>query len=274
MGLKFRALSPSPTASPSPTIGRLRAISPKPGQTSLSGHPVHISAGTDWSVSVPAWITALATIGLLVGAIVTAVYAKKAFEKQAAQLRDQQEINNKLRRVADLQLEDLKASLEERKQSRDVADLQFADLQGSLDERQRDRVDRRRAQAASVFIAVGNMHKAGTELGANSLATNESTRPIYDLIAQWNNRFQKLGAPEKRPQLGPGETTPFNSTWHSESPPSGIGISVEFRDAAGVCWRTTDRGELIEICGAAEPWPSDIRCFYKADHEGRHSWEA
>ena len=64
-------------------------------------------------------ITSIATVGLLIGAIVTANYAIKAFSKQSEQLKDQREIN-------ELQTKDLDASLVERKRLREVAEREQA----------------------------------------------------------------------------------------------------------------------------------------------------
>lgn len=190
---------------------------------------------------------------MLVGAFFTAKYAKKAFGKQSDQLKDQQAVNAKLQAVADLQLKD---------------------LQGSLDERQRDRNERRRAQAAQIYIVIRGVSKSGNEVGGVSQATNASTRPIYDIIAQWGSRFENLGEPVPKPELVPGESAPFNQAWRMDDLPSGVGVSIEFRDAAGVFWRSTDRGELTELCGEEQPWPSSTRCVLGHGHAGRHSWEA
>ena len=49
----------------------------------VSGKPWHLPPA--WG-DIPTWISAVATIGLLIGAIVTARYAIKAFRKQAAEV--------------------------------------------------------------------------------------------------------------------------------------------------------------------------------------------
>ena len=55
-----------------------------------AGKPVITeAAGSIWATDVPAWITAIATVGLLAGAIVTAVYAIRAFRAQAKEISDQ-----------------------------------------------------------------------------------------------------------------------------------------------------------------------------------------
>jgi NADH:ubiquinone oxidoreductase subunit 5 (subunit L)/multisubunit Na+/H+ antiporter MnhA subunit len=65
----------------------------------IFGSPWHLPPA--WG-DIPTWITALATIGLLVGAIFTAIYAIKAFGKQSEQLKDQKELNAKQTEVLDL----------------------------------------------------------------------------------------------------------------------------------------------------------------------------
>jgi hypothetical protein len=47
-----------------------------------------------WMV-IPTWLGAVASLGLLIGAIITAFYAVKTFVNQTAQLKDQQDFNEK-----------------------------------------------------------------------------------------------------------------------------------------------------------------------------------
>lgn len=78
------------------------------------------AGGTIWAVDVPTWITAIATVGLLIGAIITAIYAIKAFREQAEELENQRQVN-------ELQAKDLEESLEERARLRQVAEREQAD---------------------------------------------------------------------------------------------------------------------------------------------------
>ena len=93
--------------------------------THAAGHAI----GSIWATDVPGWITALATFGLLIGAIITARYAIKAFGKQTEQLEDQRTVNAK---------------------QTDVLELQATELRESLDERRREAELRHRDQAARV----------------------------------------------------------------------------------------------------------------------------
>jgi hypothetical protein len=68
------------------------------------------SAGAIWATDVPGWVTAIATVGLLIGAIITARYAIRAFGKQSDQLEDQRKVNAKQTEVLELQAEELRES--------------------------------------------------------------------------------------------------------------------------------------------------------------------
>jgi hypothetical protein len=59
-----------------------------------------------WSwLVIPTWISAVATLGLFVGAVVTAVYARKTFAAQAEQLREQRAFNGRQVEFNNKQLE-------------------------------------------------------------------------------------------------------------------------------------------------------------------------
>ena len=234
----------------------VRVASPRPTSSFGPSHSqpaahVATSGDTPWSIIVPTWIGALATAGLLLGAIFTVRYARRAFEKQSSQLADQQAINEKLRAVADLQVKD---------------------LQESLDERQRDRKERRRAQAANVYVVITGILGAGSQTHATADVTNASTWPIYDIAAQWHTSQQSFGSEKTKSQLAPEETARFSEEWAAADGISGLGVAIDFRDAAGAHWRTTDRGQLTELCGASEAPPYGVRCTFAPDHGARHSW--
>ncbi len=58
----------------------------------IFGSPWHLPPA--WG-DIPTWISAIAAVGLLVGAIITARYAAKALRAQSDQLKDQTRINSK-----------------------------------------------------------------------------------------------------------------------------------------------------------------------------------
>ena len=73
-----------------------------------------------WSTIAPGWITAIATTGLLMGAVITAIYAILAYGKQTEELREQRKLNA-------LQASDLNASLLERERQRQLTEREQAD---------------------------------------------------------------------------------------------------------------------------------------------------
>jgi len=65
-----------------------------------------ISYRQRWSwLIIPTWITAVATLGLFVGAVITAVYAQKTFASQAEELREQRSFNRRQVEFNEKQLE-------------------------------------------------------------------------------------------------------------------------------------------------------------------------
>jgi hypothetical protein len=123
-------------------------------------------------------MTAIATAVLAAGAILTSVFAGLAFSKQSRQLKDQQGINEKLRKVLTLQAQDLTATSAIR--DRDTGEL-------------------RQAQARQVFL-VKKWHErdpALDQVTANLTSQqhspvlvmtieNSSDRPIHDVELRWD----------------------------------------------------------------------------------------
>jgi hypothetical protein len=103
-------------------------------------------------------------------------------------------------------------------------------------EREREAAERRRAQAVKVFVAVGGLTPDMAELVR---ICNSSDQPIYDLAASRadNAELQRL------PHLMPGDVYPFHAAAPVDATVSPV-VWLDFRDAAGLHWRTTSRGEL------------------------------
>jgi hypothetical protein len=95
----------------------------------------------------------VATAVLAVFAIVTAWYARHAYQAQSGQLEDQRALN--------------------RRQT-PVLELQARELRESLGERKRQAGDRRRAQAARVFLAAPSDGRHN----AHAVAQNTSDQPV------------------------------------------------------------------------------------------------
>lgn len=211
------------------------------------------------SLIAAAQLTAIATVALAAGAIVTAVFAFLAFRKQSDEVRTLKE-----------QLED-QENLNEKQTP--VLELQARDLSHSLEDRRRDLDQRRRAQATQVFIRIADAAKAGLLVDLLAEVTNSSQQPVYDLEAHWHLENGPLGISAPLPHLMPGLTTSFSQSWNADDDISGLGVALEFRDAAHVHWRTTDRGELTDLCGETSPKPARTRCRLEPGHDSPHSWE-
>jgi hypothetical protein len=142
----------------------------------------------------PAWLTALATIGLLVFAVLTALAAFVALAKQSHEVRV---------------------------------------LVGQAE---RDAEDRRRAQAAGVYVVVpGPGHPDSDRM----IVRNASAAPVFDLRLFYGPDMRR--GPEA-PVLLPGEPwTMYADVVTPDTP-----LRLEFTDATGRRWRTTSRGALAE----------------------------
>ena len=226
----------------------------------IFGSPWHLPPA--WG-DIPTWITGIATVGLLTGAIITARYAIKAFGKQSEQFENQRKIN------ADLAT---------------VLKLQAKELGESLKEREREAEQRKRDQAARVFISLytgvafkplgrpAGLSEIDIDLLSETLdndasddltsdedftsdepecvtaqvtVVNTSDQPVYDtqLYRSPSRGWEDI---ERLRTILPGGK--IERLW--KFPPVGdmadIGALLRFRDAAGITWTRTPDGVLTE----------------------------
>lgn len=127
-----------------------------------------------------------------------------------------------------------------RGQSREVGLLR-QQVKDQQDERTREAAGRRRAQAVQVFIAAGG---PTPDLSDEIHIHNTSEQPVYDLTASraGDTELQRL------PFLMPGAEYQFFAEIQDATGIMPV-VWLDFRDAAGVHWRTTSRGELTERPG-------------------------
>jgi hypothetical protein len=184
-------------------------------------------------LTTPTWIAAVATVVLAIGAVITVYFARKAFHAQSRQLKDQQEINEKLAQAIPLQTKELHESLDER----------------------------RRVQAAQIFIELDRIapHGQGPATPAqpaagpspwrlNLTVHNTSKQPVHDLYVIWQLGTVRMGKPDPMARLMPGCDASFERTGPQEATdPSALGAFVAFRDAAGVRWAVREDGTLTDI---------------------------
>jgi hypothetical protein len=189
--------------------------------------------GRSWSWGgVPDWVTALATIGLLAGAVLTAVFAVQAFREQSKEVRLLEDQVNDQRDLALKQVE--------------VLSLQAEEIRASLENRRRD-------QAARVFTWVEVTSHARGRFRVH--VTNSSDRPIYGLTFLLgygdDDEADYFSKPETVKHVMPHETTMFEPDedehsilWGTSWEPGEVWSAVHFRDASGETWQVNSRGHM------------------------------
>lgn len=128
---------------------------------------------------------------------------------------------------------------------------QVSELRGVLDDRKQEAVERRRAQAAQVYV--WEAHITHHEIGMPSQPTikafvrNTSEQPIYDVRFNWGSASSFTHETRRVAPLPPKEEdsdaalVPGGPGW------STFGAAVTFRDRAGVWWRTRPGGRFDEL---------------------------
>jgi hypothetical protein len=123
-----------------------------------------------------------------------------------------------------------------RKQSKEVGLL--------LRQAAREAEDRRRAQAAKVFVWAVRDLASGSGMAVH--VRNTSEQPVYDLEASWAGAAEPMRhvIPGGGPCM-PGEKYPpfFTSALGDDAAAAPL-VRLDFRDAAGLRWRTTSQGQL------------------------------
>ena len=214
-------------------------------------------------LTVATWIGAIATLGLLIGAIVTVYYAKKAFGEQARSVAKQSDQLNVQRQQMRLQL------AANARQAR-VLDLQASELRESLARLEREAAERRRAQASQVLFwderlpadpaitsAIGYAGAAEAIDGgqhrpvAVAHVKNNSPLPVSRLEFRWHLGIVRIGQPDQLSQLLPGAEEQSTRPVDPGDGELRYEAVLTFRDAAGVTWRRTPDGSLEELPAAA-----------------------
>lgn len=194
-------------------------------------------------------LTAVATVVLAVGAIVTAFFAFRAFRKQSQEVSEQ----GRMLTIQSAQLDEQRRINAEQTK---VLELQKDELRASLEERRREAVDRRRFQASRVFISAEPAHREGEPIRVMGVTVNNtSEQPIYDLILLWpdgTGGWIDIGDPP-HPVLMPGGQWELGTSIEPSVPirsyltdPWLISAAIVFRDAADVHWRLHADGRLDE----------------------------
>jgi Sec-independent protein translocase protein TatA len=215
----------------------------------IFGSPWHLPPA--WG-DIPTWITAIATVGLLAGAIVTAIYAIRAFREQAKEVRDQAEILS-------IQSDQLAEQRKINEKQTKVLELQADELRESLVERKRETESRRRDQASRVFIweergedEVNFPAGSPPAPWVTTYVVNTSEQPVYSVLISW--RLGDRGESQRHLMpLMPGAEAKDTRAVPPGADPAAFNAVAFFRDAAGVTWRTWLDGQLDEIPAGHEP---------------------
>jgi hypothetical protein len=214
---------------------------------------------------IPTWISAIATIGLLIGAIVTARYAIKTFGEQSQEVRDQASM--------------LKVQSDQLEEQRKINALQAGDLEESLKERARLRQVAEREQADAVLFewwpvahvlvmgpAGGTVRMTGSVLAVR----NESRRRIVNVtcriepsegagltlateqigtLAESSSHramLRDLAVAEAVPLMRPGTWLGFLVRFDLEAHPD-VRLAVRFTDDAGLHWQIDQNLHLAQL---------------------------
>ncbi len=215
-------------------------------------------------LTVPTWLTAVLTGVLAVGAIVTAVFAFKAFGKQSQEVADQAALLKIQSDQLDAQRQQLAEQQKINAQQIKVLELQARELSESIDERKRDADDQRRSRAALIYMTVdfdrGLRDVPGMIMvprGPSVEATvhNTGSQPIYDVRVHWvDARTVSQGGSED--QLGtipPGQDGTAKRDLPDGTAELHLVAVAYFRDAAGLRWTLMADGQLGEADPAAPP---------------------
>jgi hypothetical protein len=190
---------------------------------------------------VATWTSAFATVGLLIGAAVTAYYARLAFRKQSTQLCNQQAINSKLAAVADLQVQELQESLHERQ----VSAAQLRRFQAS----QVFVTERRLGHDPALFEGgvPPEMRGQPIPMTVTAYISNSSDQPVYDAALKWIKGGRPYAHTEHLRTMPPREQHESKIVLHDGTDAGQVTAWLQFRDAAGVYWLRGGNGELEEI---------------------------
>jgi len=195
---------------------------------------LHAKDTASTAQAVSTWLVTVSNAILAIGAIITSIFAIKAFRAQSRQLADQRRINS-------LQADEITASLSQRK----------------------------RAQAAQVFIELrydpppswvtvdrSPLNPDAIPWHYTAEVANSSAQPIYEVQLNWltENEFEGRTATAQR--IMPGQNVTFDcEIYLSAQPisPDAVSAVAKFRDAAGVSWALSPDGRLEDVTGSSTP---------------------
>jgi hypothetical protein len=216
-------------------------------------------------------ITAIATAALAVFAIVTAVYAVRAFRKQSQEVSDQAKQLKVQSDRFDLQERQLEEQRKINAEQVKVFEFQVAELSESLAERRREALLRTRAQASRVALikkvvrTTPRHSDSGFRLDM-TVANGNNPQPVYDARLYWysNGELDEMNNPEL---LGTVlDTATGFRDFMPGSKEDACGALLTFRDATKASWIRSMDGDLTE--SAAYQVPDLMRALFGGSGSG------
>jgi hypothetical protein len=192
------------------------------------------------SIAIPTWISAIATLGLLIGACLTVYFAARAFRSQSRQLNDQMSVNQKQTVVLELQARELEASLAAR-------------LEASM------LLEREHASMVVAWLGEPQATQLGWLVNGHVLNTGE--RPVRDISAQWYAN----GAPiRSRINLSNCLLSHEGAAFDCEvardvARDEGLKVVILFRTMADVWWTVGTDGQIDKVTDLRAELDDNVR---------------
>jgi hypothetical protein len=240
------------------------ALPHAPAASHAVGHTVVQAAGSLWATDVPGWITAIGTALLAIFAILTTIYAVRAFRKQSQEVSDGRELIGQQKDMLQVQsdrLEVYRGQVDEQREMnakyREALDLQAREIRASLEQRERAGEEERRSQAAQVtawFDQTPGKTWAGHIRNASDLPIFDVRTFFHYVAEKWHGGDwdpQMLGGPVEKIRVLPPQQDRFvpipENVWSQMTDVSVNShvVSIEFTDAAGNHWERDPRGALV-----------------------------
>jgi hypothetical protein len=198
-------------------------------------------------------LTAAATAVLAVFAIVTAVYARKAFRKQSqevAAIERQVTDGQETARLQAEHLEVLRAQLEDQREAAavqaGVLKLQADELRAAADARALQSLERRHQFASTVVAWQDEPRRSGTGWVVDAHVLNTGERPVRDVSARWYSDGARIREPEGLTAcLMPQDSKSFECRVDGASIRSGLNAIVEFRTVGDDWWEAGTDGTSV-----------------------------
>lgn len=236
-----------------------------------ASHAASHAGGPISAAILQGWVTAISTAVLAIFAIVTAIFAIRAFRKQSQEVRDQAS-------MLEVQSEQLAEQRKVNEKQIEVLGLQGNELRKAAADRLRAAEELKHAQASRVYIEteIGpdpRISQAQRAAGAAAPETvtahvkNDSDQPIYYAELIWDddslgyNEMLVWPGAERLAKVIPAGGEASRTKDPIDTPDARDAVLL-FRDAVGVSWLRAPDGDLMDTNRRApneEAWARSFR---------------